>query len=89
LASPRVINIHDLRKLAHDRLPKVVFDYLDGRAESEITLRENCWVFDDVTFRPRQAVAIPECDVERTLRLLGCPPASALNSSYLNIPKQW
>ena len=63
LASPRVINIHDLRRLAHGRLPKVVFDYLDGGAESEVTLRENCRVFDDLTFRPRQAVAIPECDL--------------------------
>jgi len=63
LASPRVINIHDLRHLAQRRLPKVVFDYLDGGAESEVTLRENCRVFDDVTFRPRQAVAIPECDL--------------------------
>jgi L-lactate dehydrogenase (cytochrome) len=63
LASPRVINIHDLRHLAQNRLPKVVFDYLDGGAESEVTLRENCRVFDDVTFRPRQAVATPECDL--------------------------
>jgi isopentenyl diphosphate isomerase/L-lactate dehydrogenase-like FMN-dependent dehydrogenase len=63
LASPRVINIHDLRHLAPARLPKVVFDYLDGGAESEVTLRENCRVFDDVTFRPRQAAAIPECDL--------------------------
>jgi len=63
LASPLVINIHDLRRLAHGRLPKVVFDYPDGGAESEVTLRENCRVFDDVTFRPRQAVAIPECDL--------------------------
>jgi len=63
LVSPRVINIHDLRHLAQRRLPKVVFDYLDGGAESEVTLRENCRVFDDVTFRPRQAVAIPECDL--------------------------
>lgn len=63
LASPRVINIHDLRHLAQRRLPRVVFDYLDGGAESEVTLRENCRIFDDVTFRPRQAVAIPECDL--------------------------
>src|SRR5437667_11855527 len=63
LASPRVINIHDLRHLAQARLPRVVFDYLDGGAESEVTLRENCLIFDDVTFRPRQAVAIPECDL--------------------------
>lgn len=63
LASPRVVNIYDLRSLAERRLPKVVFDYLDGGAESEVTLRENCRIFEDVTFRPRQAVAIPECDL--------------------------
>lgn len=63
LSSPRVVNIHDLRDLAQHRLPKVVFDYLDGGAESEVTLRENCRIFDDLTFRPRQAVAIPECDL--------------------------
>src|SRR2546421_10105696 len=63
LAPTRLINIQDLRHLAQRRPPKVVFDYLDGGAESEVTLRENCRVFDDVTFRPRQAVAIPECDL--------------------------
>jgi L-lactate dehydrogenase (cytochrome) len=63
LASPRVVNIQDLRRLAQRRLPKVIFDYVDGGAEGEVTLRENCRVFEEVTFRPRQAVAIPECDL--------------------------
>jgi isopentenyl diphosphate isomerase/L-lactate dehydrogenase-like FMN-dependent dehydrogenase len=60
---PSVVNIDDLRKMAKRRLPRVVFDYLDGGADSEITLRENCRIFDDVTFRPRWAVAVPECDI--------------------------
>jgi FMN-dependent dehydrogenase len=63
VASPRVINIDDLRRLARRRLPRVVFDYPDGGAEGEVTLRENCRVFDDVTFRPRQAVAISHCEL--------------------------
>src|SRR5271157_3830807 len=63
VASPQVINIHDLRRLASRRLPKVVFDYLDGGAENEVTLRENCRVFEEVTFRPRYAVAMNECDL--------------------------
>jgi len=62
-APSRVINVHDLRQLAQRRLPPVVFDYLDGGAEGEITLRENCRVFEDVTFRPRQAVAISNIDL--------------------------
>ena len=69
VASPRVVCIEDFRPLARRRLPKSVFDYLDGGADGEITLRENCRVYDDVTFRPRHAVAFPQCDL-RT-RVLG------------------
>jgi isopentenyl diphosphate isomerase/L-lactate dehydrogenase-like FMN-dependent dehydrogenase len=69
VASPRVININDLRRLAKRRVPRVVFDYLDGGAEGEVTLRENCRVFEDVTFRPRYAAAMSQCDL-RT-RVLG------------------
>ena len=36
-----------------------------------------------------RALEILRNDVERTLRLLGCPSVSALNSSYLNIPRHW
>jgi L-lactate dehydrogenase (cytochrome) len=49
--------------MARRRLPPVVFDYLDGGAEGEVTLRENCRVFEDVSFRPRQAVFVDECDL--------------------------
>jgi isopentenyl diphosphate isomerase/L-lactate dehydrogenase-like FMN-dependent dehydrogenase len=74
--SPRVVNVQDFRVLARRRLPKVVFDYLDGGAEDEITLRENRRAFEDVTFRPRHAVAFAECDL-RT-RVLGCDLALPL-----------
>ena len=56
----RFVNIGDLRDAAARRVPKVVFDYLDGGADGEVTLRENCRVFDDVIFRPRQAVKLAE-----------------------------
>jgi L-lactate dehydrogenase (cytochrome) len=62
------INIADLRKSAKARLPRAVFDYVDGGAESEWTLRENSRVFDDVRFRPRSAVATSACDL-RTMVL--------------------
>jgi isopentenyl diphosphate isomerase/L-lactate dehydrogenase-like FMN-dependent dehydrogenase len=63
LASPRVINIEDLRRLARRRLPRPVFDYLDGGAEEEITLRENPRAFHDIIFRPRSAVASQQCSL--------------------------
>jgi isopentenyl diphosphate isomerase/L-lactate dehydrogenase-like FMN-dependent dehydrogenase len=61
VASPRVVSIEDLRPMARRRVPKGVFDYLDGGAEGEVTLRENCRAFED--FRPRHAVAVPQCDL--------------------------
>ena len=61
VASPKVVCIEDFRPIARQRIPKPVFDYLDGGAEGEVTLRENCRVFSDVTFRPRHAVALSEC----------------------------
>ena len=64
---PRVINIHDFRRLARQRLPAVVFAYIDGGADDEITLRENCRAFRDVRFRPRQCVAVPSCDLRTTV----------------------
>lgn len=60
--SPRVININDLRQLAKHRLPKAVFDYVDGGADGEITLRDNCNSFQDVRFNPKQAISFAECD---------------------------
>src|SRR5881398_756659 len=68
---PRVLNIEDLLRAAKRRLPRVVFDYIDGGAEDEWTLRANCRAFETVTFRPRCAVAVPSCDL-RTV-VLGAP----------------
>jgi len=65
--SSRVINIADLREMARRRLPPVVFDYLDGGADGELTLRGNCRAFEEVTFRPRQAIAVGECSLKTSV----------------------
>ena len=59
----RAVNIADLRRLAEKRLPRAVFDYLDGGAEDEITLKENARVFCDYIFRPRHGVHVPAPDL--------------------------
>src|SRR6184192_2369031 len=64
---PRILNIEDLRRAAKRRLPRVVFDYIDGGAEDEWTLRANCRAFEAVTLRPRCAVATPMCDLRTTV----------------------
>jgi len=63
------VSIGDLRPLARKRLPRVVFDYIDGGADGEVTLKENCRAFEELSFRPRQAVAVPQCDL--ATRVLG------------------
>jgi L-lactate dehydrogenase (cytochrome) len=72
----RIVNIEDLRLAARRAVPRVVFDYVDGGADAEITLRENRDAFERVTFRPRGAVNTPECDLRTTVA--GIPLAMPL-----------
>ena len=67
VASPRVLTIDDLRELARRRLPRMVFDYIDGGAEDEITLADNCQAFDTITFRPRGAVELASVNLRTTV----------------------
>ena len=67
-----------------------MFDYIDGGADAEVTLRENSRVFDEVNFRPRCAVAMPNCDLR--VRVLGMTLETPfllapLGSSRLFYPK--
>jgi isopentenyl diphosphate isomerase/L-lactate dehydrogenase-like FMN-dependent dehydrogenase len=87
---PRVINIEDLRQVAKRRLPRVVFDYIDGGAEAEQTLSANTRAFETVTLRPRCAVATPVCDLRTTVigTLLSMPLILApVGSSRLIYPR--
>jgi L-lactate dehydrogenase (cytochrome) len=63
----RAVNISDLRRMAQRRLPPVVFDYIDGGAEDEVTLRANERAFAGVMFRPRQCVETPNPDLRTTI----------------------
>ncbi len=63
----QAVNIDDLREMARRRVPRIVFNYIDGGAEGEWTLRENRRAFDEVAFRPHQAIAVPECDLRTTV----------------------
>jgi isopentenyl diphosphate isomerase/L-lactate dehydrogenase-like FMN-dependent dehydrogenase len=63
----KAVNIADLRNLARRRLPKVVFDYVDGGAEDEVTLRENVAALASVGFRPRQCISVSQCELGTTV----------------------
>lgn len=55
-------SISDLREIARRRLPAGIFDYIDGGAEDEITLRRNSTDFHEVMFRPRVLADVAQLD---------------------------
>jgi L-lactate dehydrogenase (cytochrome) len=67
----RAASVADLRAIARRRLPRGVFDYIDGAAEDERTLAANSAAFAAVTFRPRVLRDVGEVDPSTTL--LGRP----------------
>src|SRR5262245_6282055 len=67
----RAVNVSDLRRIARRRLPRGVFDYIDGGAEDERTLAANCESFARIQFRPRVLRDVTHIDTSTTL--LGRP----------------
>jgi L-lactate dehydrogenase (cytochrome) len=47
-----IVNIEDLRKLARRRLPRVLFDFIDGGSWDEVTMRANRADLEALRFRP-------------------------------------
>src|SRR5690349_5872672 len=64
-----VVSIADLRALARRRLPRAIFDFFDGGAEDEVTLRENRAAFERVRLLPRVLVNVSK--IEMRTELLG------------------
>jgi isopentenyl diphosphate isomerase/L-lactate dehydrogenase-like FMN-dependent dehydrogenase len=51
-----ILRVSDLRLQAKRKLPRVLFDYVDGGAEDEVTMLSNRAAFDHVKFRPRSGL---------------------------------
>lgn len=60
-------SVADLRSIARRRLPRGVFDYIDGGAEDEATLSDNTAAYRRLTFRPRVLRDVGEVDISATL----------------------
>lgn len=56
----QAVNIEDLRRAARRKLPKAVFDFLDGGAMDEETLRANRGDFEAFRFLPKTLVDVSE-----------------------------
>src|SRR4029077_4031767 len=67
----RAANVHDLRVMARRRLPRGVFDYIDGGAEDEHTMAEDSAGLRRIGFHPRILRGVGKPDPSTTL--LGRP----------------
>ncbi len=72
----RAVSVADLRQIAKRRLPRGVFDYIDGGAEDEVTLARNVAAFERLEFAPRVLRGV--ADVDPSTTLLGKPLAFPL-----------
>ncbi|GGN46987.1 alpha-hydroxy-acid oxidizing enzyme [Novosphingobium indicum] len=60
-------NIADFRRLAKQRLPWPVFDYIDGAADDELTKSRNTAAFDDVDLVPDVLAGVETIDTSLTV----------------------
>ncbi|MFM9428065.1 isopentenyl diphosphate isomerase/L-lactate dehydrogenase-like FMN-dependent dehydrogenase [Variovorax sp. GrIS 2.14] len=70
----KVLSIRDLRDLARRRLPRSVFEFIDGGAEDELTLAENRAAFERVRLIPRILTDVSAPDI--VTDIVGTPSAA-------------
>lgn len=63
----RARNIADLRRMARSRLPRMVFDYIDGGADDEVTLTRNVLRFRDIELVWDALADVAEIDTRTTI----------------------
>lgn len=76
----RCITIEDLHTAARRRLPRLVFDFIDGGARDETTLRDNRRAFDAWQLMPRVGVDVSQRQLATTL--VGRPMALMLRRAW-------
>ncbi|MFT4775352.1 MAG: L-lactate dehydrogenase (cytochrome) [Pontimonas sp.] len=75
-ALARVQTIGELRDLSARRVPKAVFDYVEGGALQELSIERSKDAYRRVEFRPRVLRGVSEVDLHRTV--LGKPTSMPL-----------
>ncbi|RUW85575.1 alpha-hydroxy-acid oxidizing protein, partial [Mesorhizobium sp. M1E.F.Ca.ET.063.01.1.1] len=63
----RNISVEDFRQLARRRLPKSIFEFVDGGAGQELTLRDNRAGFERIRLVPRVLTDVSRPDLTTTL----------------------
>src|SRR6478752_8056908 len=60
-------NYHDFRRLARQRLPGPIFNYIDGAADDETTLRRNTSAFEECDLVPNVLAGVAQVDLSVTV----------------------
>ena len=60
-------NFHDFRTLAKKRLPRPIFDYIDGGADDETTYRRNTSAFETCDLIPNVLTGVEDVDLSVTV----------------------
>lgn len=66
----RLLNIAALRERARKRLPRPIFDYIDGGADDEVSLARNAAAFRDYEIVPDVLADVSK--IRTTTRIFGC-----------------
>ncbi|CAL5355656.1 hypothetical protein CsSME_00007980 [Camellia sinensis var. sinensis] len=70
------VNVNEFQELARRAVPKMYFDFYNGGAEDQHTLRENMEAFRRITFQPRVLVDVSRIDMSTTI--LGYPTSAPI-----------
>ena len=60
-------NFHDFRKLAQNKLPGPIFNYIDGGADDETTLKRNSSAFNECDLVPNVLTGVKDVDLSVTV----------------------
>jgi (S)-mandelate dehydrogenase len=80
----RAFSIDDLRARSLKRLPRAIFEFYDGGAEQEITLRDNLEAFKRTRILPKSLNDVS--NVDTSCELVGGPSAMPLARSMALAP---
>jgi isopentenyl diphosphate isomerase/L-lactate dehydrogenase-like FMN-dependent dehydrogenase len=75
----QAVNVRDVRELARRRLPRMIFDLIDGGADDEVTMRANEAAFPTIEFRPRTLVDVSKRTLETSVAGMPLPAPLALS----------
>jgi len=86
----KIFDSNDARSFSHRRLPKLIYDFIEGATGREIASKENVTAFEEVKLLPRALVDVSERNLTTSFmgnfysQPFGIAPMGMCNLSYPN-----